>query len=692
MKIGIIPIYLLLLCTSLHSIAYSQEVEEVSFQSQDGLEVSADFYKVSQTAPTILMFHQSVSSRGEYKTIAPKLQETGFNCLAVDLRWGKKDFWNKIPNKTAERNGTYPIIDHYEDTETYQVEKVWPIIFDAYQDMEASLQYLSERGYNESKLVMGSSFSAMLAFKLAQQYKEVAAVLAFSPGEYHPTRDSLLASWAKDVSIPVYLSAGGSKDELDMVEQVASTLSKSVDKKLHQSKGRHGASVLIDHKEDWPPLLNFVERFAENQHLHNAKKVANWLKVRKIESPHGKMWVDEIGKEKISLSLSSGVAGKVLFYLELYQSTGNKEHLHEASLGCQYLLSNLPQTLEQAQAIRNGSSLYGTISGSAFVLMEAYKITKNEDWKNKVQDCLKLLDELSQQADGRYWNNFNDVLVGGAGTGLFLLYLYEELGNPIALKMAQEAAELLEQRAIQNKDSLYWHFNQEAAINLPNFSHGAAGIAYFFARLYEHTQTTHYLEMAKAIAQYLELIAWKPEDSFLIPYGFPDYDWEREYDIGWAHGPAGTARFFYKLWQITQEKKWLDLVEACAKGIELSGLPNNPKEHFGASPFPIDMRFGLGSVIDFYIHLEKLKVLQNKDEYLRQLVKTLNDKALQPTPSQRHWNIARYGFMGGTKNEPATFTGYFYGAAGLGRLYIKLYRLKHNLDMGITLPDNPFMG
>jgi len=427
----------------------------------------------------------------------------------------------------------------------------------------------------------------------------------------------------------------------------------------------------------------------DNQYLNKSIEVEKWLSEQKINSFDAEIWADEVGKEEVSLSLSSGVSGKVLFYLELYLATDNLAYLEEALIGCDYIATHLPQNVDQAKALRNSSSLYGEISGSAFVLMEAYKLTKDERWNISVNHCLSLIDSLSTNSDGRYWNSFNDVLVGSSGTGLLLLYLYKETGDPRPLRMAKEAAETLEQRAIRKQDSLYWHINQDTDMNLPNFSHGAAGVGYFFTCLYEETKDAEYLDIARQVAKYLELIAWKSDNSFLLPYGFPDYGWEREYDIGWAHGPAGTARFFFKLWQVTNEEKWLDIVKKCSNGIKLSGLPNAPNEHFGSASFPIDMRFGLGSVIDFYINLKQENILEANDSYLDELIRVLDEKAVIEDSIKRFWQIERYGFMGGNEEESATFTGYFYGSAGLGRLYILRHNLQTNNDK-IRLPDDPF--
>lgn len=70
-------------------MVYSADFQTVTFETEDGLVVTADVY-VSQpeSAPFILLFHQAGFSRGEYRPIAPKLNELGFNCMAVDQRSG----------------------------------------------------------------------------------------------------------------------------------------------------------------------------------------------------------------------------------------------------------------------------------------------------------------------------------------------------------------------------------------------------------------------------------------------------------------------------------------------------------------------------------------------------------------------------------------------------------------------------
>ncbi|MGY8687411.1 MAG: hypothetical protein ACKVHP_06705, partial [Verrucomicrobiales bacterium] len=81
----------------------SAQFEIVSFDSQDGLEVTADLFMAHENpeTPFILLFHQAGFSRGEYREIAPRLNQLGFNCMAIDQRSGNAA--NGVTNETAQR-------------------------------------------------------------------------------------------------------------------------------------------------------------------------------------------------------------------------------------------------------------------------------------------------------------------------------------------------------------------------------------------------------------------------------------------------------------------------------------------------------------------------------------------------------------------------------------------------------------
>jgi len=60
----------------------------IEFPSKDGLMITADSYEMLPGKGFILLCHQADFSRGEYTETAKRLNEMGYNCLAIDQRSG----------------------------------------------------------------------------------------------------------------------------------------------------------------------------------------------------------------------------------------------------------------------------------------------------------------------------------------------------------------------------------------------------------------------------------------------------------------------------------------------------------------------------------------------------------------------------------------------------------------------------
>ena len=98
--------------------------------------------------------------------IATRFVKMNYNCLCVDLRAG--DQFKYVRNETAARAKEAKLINTLADSE---------------KDILAAINYASS--LNENKvLLLGSSFSASLCIKAAENNPLVSTVLALSPGEF----------------------------------------------------------------------------------------------------------------------------------------------------------------------------------------------------------------------------------------------------------------------------------------------------------------------------------------------------------------------------------------------------------------------------------------------------------------------------------------------------------------------------
>ncbi len=225
-------------------------IETIQFPAEDGLLVTADLYLWhEQDAPFVVLFHQAGWSRGEYKEIAPKLGELGFNCMAVDQRSG--DTVNDVKNET------YALA---------KSKKLPTAFLDALPDMRAALTLVKTRFPDAQRIAWGSSYSAALTLVLAGQEPDLMdAALAFSPGEYFGRfgkSKTFVEEAAKLIEAPVFITA--SKSEHKAWKSIFAAIpSKTKKSFVPETSGNHGSRALwkkqSDSEQYWDAVKSFLE-------------------------------------------------------------------------------------------------------------------------------------------------------------------------------------------------------------------------------------------------------------------------------------------------------------------------------------------------------------------------------------------------------------------------------------------------
>ncbi len=229
--------------------------DTISFNSEDGLLVVADTYIISlePSTPIILLFHQAGWSRGEYIDIAPKLNELGFNCIAVDLRSGGKI--NSVQNLTAKRAKASNLPTRYVDS---------------LPDIIAALHFIRSQLPKNKVLLWGSSYSASLVLHVAGKYPElVNGVLAFAPGEYF-SKQGKPKTWIQDsatkINVPVFItSARNEKNNWIGIYGAIQSNKKSLF--IPKTEGNHGSKALWEQFDDHNDYWDAVNLFLHNHFL-----------------------------------------------------------------------------------------------------------------------------------------------------------------------------------------------------------------------------------------------------------------------------------------------------------------------------------------------------------------------------------------------------------------------------------------
>lgn len=240
------------------TIAQDKEpFQTITFPSADGLKITADVYAPHEdkTTPFIVLCHQAGWSRGEYREIAPKLNEMGFNCMAIDQRSGGGV--NRVDNLTVAKAKE-------EDKSTQ--------FLDAQQDMVAALNYAHEELAEGKVILWGSSYSAALSLVIAGEHNDlVDGVMAFAPGEYFGRfgkANDWVQTGAAKIADPAFITSA--KNEFPRWESIFDAIDgDSKQKFVPESAGNHGSRALWEQFDDngayWESVTEFLNQFTESE-------------------------------------------------------------------------------------------------------------------------------------------------------------------------------------------------------------------------------------------------------------------------------------------------------------------------------------------------------------------------------------------------------------------------------------------
>ena len=245
---SIIGMLIILLSSKLYA-------ETLIINSDDNIKIITDTYIISENpkTPVIVLYHQAGWSRGEYLEIAPKLNQLGFNCIAVDLRSGETI--NDVENLTAK---------HAKEA-SKQTRYI-----DALPDILSSLRFINSNFPDSDIIAWGSSYSAALVLHVAGKYPDlIDGALSFAPGEYF-AKQGKSKTWIKEsasgISVLTFItSARNEKNNWSEIYDAIKSDKKS--SFLPESKGNHGSRALWDQFEDSVQYWDAVSEFLTNNFL-----------------------------------------------------------------------------------------------------------------------------------------------------------------------------------------------------------------------------------------------------------------------------------------------------------------------------------------------------------------------------------------------------------------------------------------
>lgn len=215
--------------------------ETVRFKSKDGLPITADWYPVDQPKGLILLCHRSHCNRGEYRETAPKLNQLGFSCIAIDQRSGMKVFG--VINETSALAKKKGLPTGY---------------LDARKDIEAVVDYAYTLNKKNRIIILGSSYSASLALLISTETEKINAVIAFSPGEF--LKGVKVAEKIKSLAKPIF-ATGAKKEFHEVCEVLRYVNPKMITLFKPTADGFHGSKILWESVKGYETVWKSLRRF-----------------------------------------------------------------------------------------------------------------------------------------------------------------------------------------------------------------------------------------------------------------------------------------------------------------------------------------------------------------------------------------------------------------------------------------------
>ncbi|WP_199905198.1 lanthionine synthetase LanC family protein [Nocardioides sediminis] len=189
-------------------------------------------------------------------------------------------------------------------------------------------------------------------------------------------------------------------------------------------------------------------------------------------------------------------------------------------------------------------------------------------------------------------SRINDATLGTAGNLLGALWAGRH-GVPGARDLAHRAADVLLAEAEPTGGGTTWRFvprrfldavPAERRREMPNWSHGLAGIAAALAVAGSELDRPDLVEAARSGAEHLVTLGDTSGGGFVVPRGVPPVPGYDEVTFTWCHGPTGTAGLFTAL-----EHAGVDEVAGetpsqwhrrCLHSVRTSGVPDRLRPGF----------------------------------------------------------------------------------------------------------------
>lgn len=438
------------------------------------------------------------------------------------------------------------------------------------------------------------------------------------------------------------------------------------------------------------------------RYLTYARQCANWLEsVAQVDGSKISWPVTPEDAKKASPVLYDGTPGVVLFYLELHHATGELVYLNQAIGGGDWLIGKVNTFDDETDP-----AFYTGAAGVGYTLDQVHRVSKLNRFKQAGQSCFAWIKENAKHRDHESrkiakWGDVTDVVSGNAGIGIYLLEAHRRHERSGALALAINAGDglLLSAQKVKLSDDqlgFRWMMSPAFPREMPNYSHGTAGICDFLLLLHREVKDSvefalayddRFLKAAVNGAAYLESLASNPRNRNLIPHHFPDGS--KLFYLGWCHGPSGTVGLFNRLHaHDSNNPRWSKLSKQLTEAMLASDIPANRPEGFWNNVGLCCGNAGAASYLyDQYRSTDDARALSMADQLTNDLLKRATKVSLANEQTGLKWTHAEHRVR---PEFLKSQSGLMQGAAGVGIWFVKRHQLENGKSLSIDLPLFPF--
>ncbi len=427
------------------------------------------------------------------------------------------------------------------------------------------------------------------------------------------------------------------------------------------------------------------------EYLDAALGAEKTLEQKCIRTEKGVYWKDGLQVQP-DISFYSGSAGIAYFYIKLYAATGDEKYKTIINEAIDYLLATW-QDFEVARMSspvpEAGKGFYTGLIALTIPMIEAYGLETEEERRNEIKRAVRAITDqvigIAKEEQGHlYWRKTLSMFYDG-GVSLQLAQIAEFLEDEKLLEIAADSVSFLSELGRQSASGglIYDGYNGENGYVAPNFEFGSAGAGYVLLRFYEFTGKKEFLEKAILCARFLDEISVAQEKGKLIPYRV-GADEPVLFYLGACHGPAGTGKFYYKLYQVTKDPAYAKDLQDLFDGLESLGAPEK-------------MSAGLWNCVNYccgasgHVHTYIGLYLGTGEERWKKLAEQSADILLgemdQTEDGAVYWTTALDRIAPNVYTIPG---GYYDGIAGIAGTLLEMYLLEEKQFHWSRLVDDPY--